>query len=954
MYFDFDIVRANVVKNEIQLLYIYILIFKSLFMVGFLQDVAQDLIAKKGNAIAQCHLVFPSQRAKTAFYQELSGFLNTPVWKPQSLGMDELIASMSDWKIPSQIELLALLYQSYTELMNSSNKPAESFDQFYSWGEIILADFDAIDKQNLDAEAVLINIEDLKTIDELFHSHEIEEQVRSFWEISAKNSNEQFLQTWKILYPLYVSFNEKLTHQGWAYSGMQYKNAAQNTDTLDVQYPYIFIGFNALNPCEKVIFDYLKTRGALFYWDCDQYYLQEGHEAGTFMRENLKRYPNALSEIPDRIRTQKNIHIYAAESDILQCKLAGSLAKGKTALVLVNEQLLLPCIHSIPTSEQAELNITMGYPFRLSATYAWIKDWIQLHLGSSQLERNAYAHHFFAKDILQLLDHQTFTEYAPSEDVKRKILQSKQRIFAAADLFEETIPDGFEKIRNGNELISSLIHVVDQILFQMVRSPHYSAEAFESHSFVYEQLKMLIKALENSRLELSIRMSAKLIHKHLSSLNMTLESDRNSELQIMGFLETRAMDFENIIVLSANDDRLPGNTHGLSFIPFSIRCAFGLPTHKEKEAMYAYYFFRLLQRSSSVHLIYNNSLSGSNTGEMSRYLQQIQLELMHSPLPVRHVSLQTRLLNRKPLEYAKSGELWDNFNARPTFSASSLNDYLECPLRFYFKKIARIKEPDELISEVDGSLFGNVIHKTMQILYAPFTDTVISKAQLEELLHNQARQKEALRSVYQDHGLSKDFGEGAMLESIFLNFIQRIIRYDKDHRDEFSIYSMEAQREPTAIDFSVLGEQKTIYWNAVFDRIDREKGQWVIVDYKTGKPPEKNRFTVDIENILSNNIQGSKEARQTLLYALFMEKDGHPGAKPLLYFVQKMHLADYTAEIEIKNSDAPMSDFMALLEAEFNIFFNTEIPFSPCKDITHCTYCPYIHMCEPKITVYDA
>lgn len=938
--------------NEIQLLYIYVLIFKSLFMLGFLQEVAQDLISKKGNAIAQCHLVFPSQRAKTAFYQGLIEYLAVPVWKPKSLGMDELIASLSDWKIPSHIELLALLYQSYTELMNLNNKTAESFDQFYSWGEIMLADFDAIDKQNLDAETVLGNIEDLKNIDELFHSREIEEQVRSFWESSIQNPNEQFLQTWKILHPLYMAFHEKLAEKGWAYAGMQYKNAVQNLDTFESEAPYIFIGFNALNPCESAIFDHLQTQGALFYWDCDEYYLRDGHEAGIFMSENLKRYGNALPHTPSRISGLNHIRIYAAESDILQCKLAGSLAKGKTAIVLVNEQLLIPCIHSIPTAEQMDLNITMGYPFRLSPTYAWIKDWIQLCLGSARLEHNACEHHYFSKDLLQFFDHEAISGHLNSaESLKREILKSKRRIFSVTDLFDQDIPDCFLKINSGTELLSRLIHLIDQILFRMVRNPQYTIEGFEALSFVYEQLQILKKAIDNTHLEMSVLMTAKLIQKHLNALNMTLESDRNSELQIMGFLETRAMDFENVIILSANDDLLPGNTHSLSFIPFSIRRAFGLPTHKEKEAMYAYYFFRLLQRSHTVHLIYNNSTAYNNSGEMSRYLQQIQMEIMEQPMTIEFVSLQTRLLNRKPLVYAKTGKLWEDFVAKPLFSASSWNDYLECTLRFYFKKIAKIKEPDKLVSEVDGSIFGNIIHQTIRLLYEPFGNEIIAKKQLENLYLNTKLQKEALRTIYQANGLSKDFGEGAMLESIFLNFIQRIIRYDKDKRREFSIYSMEAKREPTEIIFNIAGTPKTLYWNAAFDRIDQENGQWIVVDYKTGKPPEMNKLVANMEDLMSGKF---KEARQTLLYTLLMEKDGHVPAKPLLYFVQKMHLDQYNAEIEIRNTEQPSADFFEEMEKELNIFFNPEIPFSPCKDSARCTYCPYIHLCEPQITVYDA
>lgn len=941
-------------SHEIQLLYIYILIFNSLFMVGFLQEVARDVFRKKGDALAQCRLVFPSQRAKTTFYQELSEIIQTPVWKPVSLGMDELIASVSALKVPSSIELMSVLYQSYVQVQTEQQIVPESFDRFYGWGEVFLADFDAIDKHLLDAETVLMNVEDLKEIDTLFHAHELDDLVRQFWETSLHQPNEAFFQTWKILYPLYTRFHETLLEKGWAYSGMQYRNAVQHLDSMDVQPTYIFIGFNALNPCEQAIFDFLKSREALFYWDCDDYYVHGTHEAGHFMRTNLARYGNALQTDQKRIKGRKNIHLYAAESDLLQCKLAGSLAQGKTCLVLVNEQLLLPCIHSIPPQAQSELNITMGYPFRLSTTYGWIKDWLTLCLGSDRLEHSTGQHGFFAKDIIQFIDNQAIRNIIlQADELKQELLQSNHRIIESAALGFTEIPPAFLRNESGIVLTDHLLQIIDQMLLRS-RSSQIGAEETETLSFTYEQMQLFKRALEQSQFPLSIGMTARLIQKHLFSLNMTIESDRNADMQIMGFLESRALDFENLIILSANEDRLPGNTNRLSFIPFSIRCAFGLPTHKEKEAMYAYYFFRLLQRSETVHLIYNNSTSANNTGEMSRYIQQIQMELMEQPLPVRFVALPTQLVARAPLDQPKSGPAWEEFIEKPTFSASSLNDYLECPLRFYYRKIAKLKLTDAYVSEVDGSLFGNIVHQCMHALYTPFGNAPIEKHQLNELASDTERLKAVLHQVYEPNGLSPEIGEGALLENIFLHFIQRIIRYDTQRRAVFSIHSMEAERELTPLELTVSGTPRTVYWNAVFDRVDRETGQWVVVDYKTGLPPAMSKPMVDAEQLFSDTAKGAKEARQTLLYSMLMEKDGFLNTKPLLYFVQKMHLEDYDAAIEIKNTDDPRQEFMDQLARVFTEFFDESIPFRACKESKHCTYCSFIHLCEPQLNGHDA
>ncbi|HOO42899.1 MAG TPA: hypothetical protein P5167_07945, partial [Bacteroidales bacterium] len=600
---------------------------------SFLNSVARSLYQQYGERIAECCLVFPGRRAGLFFQKELSEYIKKDIWMPRTLVISQLTEEITKKKTTGHLILLTELYKIYRSLTGKE----DSLQEFYNLGNIIIRDFDQTDKYMLDPAQLFRNVRDLKRIssDFSFLSTEQQEVIKSFWSsFQAKPDhplNIHFMTLWEKLPSLYQAFNHALKEKGYAYEGMIYRDMADRLkDNKGLaflnDYPgFAFIGFNALNTCEKELFRYLKNNDkALFYWDYDPYYIENPiQEAGMFLRENIREFPPAEGYVKDvsPLRDPRNIHLIPSPSYVLQAKIVPQLLKKHnlpydtgTAVVLADENLLLQLLYGLGyyASAEQEINVTMGFPLRQTALYSLINSLLRYYNNTKTtrdfrpVEMHPYVQTLDLADTLRNVPANTLDLYNLLLSVLEKI-----------DL-SESLPAG------------------DPMIIPIVRETR-------------KQLNKLYLAVTQSGMEIHPGVFSKLLKQHLSLASIPFSGEPLTGLQVMGLLETRCLDFQNLIIVSAQENILPKSYPDNSLIPYNIRKAFGLPAAEQHTAIQAYYFYRLIQRASNVFLIWNSNPDGPSKGELSRFIRQISYELPDSHVVTTPVLVHHSIPEIKPI-----------------------------------------------------------------------------------------------------------------------------------------------------------------------------------------------------------------------------------------------------------------------------------------------------------------
>nr|MDA3778655.1 PD-(D/E)XK nuclease family protein [Bacteroidales bacterium] len=726
-------------------------------MKSFLKEVTEELYEQYKENISDNCIVFPNKRAALYFKKYLSEISNKPIWSPKLLTINELMQEISEKKPTNNIKLIFELYKIYRKIKTTT----ESFDEFYYWGEIMLSDFNDIDKYLVNPKQIFQNLSALKNIQEQFNylSPGQIELVMQFWKSfkpeQFSENQEEFVHLWEILSNIYDEFRKELLKNDDSYDGMINKNIANkiinNEDIKLSNAKYIFIGFNALNECEKTLFKYLKNiNRADFYWDYDYHYIDNhNHEAGRFIRENIKNYPSPKnSNIRfNNLDTEKSIKIFSTTTDIGQAKVIAPLLKkinneeiddpNKHAIILTDEQILIPSLYAIPNSID-KVNVTMGYPLKDTPIYGFIKKIIELQ---KKVNSNNNEISFFYKHVISILKHQ----YINNKDSKISELindiTKKNKIYLTKD--ELNISDItakiFVKIDNHSSISEYLLNILNS-LFHDIENQNFENQNIEQeyiyHLFI--TIKQLNEVLSESNINIQIETYLNLLDKIIQSINIPFTGEPLNGLQVMGILETRAIDFENIIILSMNEGIFPKVSTAMSFIPYNLRRGFNLPAIEYQDSIFSYYFYRLLQRAKNITLIYNSSSDGFQTGEMSRFIHQLKFETKHK---IKHYNLSYDI-NTKPQEkiiISKNEEIKAKLNnyigekSIRSLSPSAINMYLTCKLKFYFRYIAGLKEQNNLLEEIDPPTFGNILHNTMEDLYTPFLNKIISKESIKSI-----------------------------------------------------------------------------------------------------------------------------------------------------------------------------------------------------------------------------
>ena len=949
-------------------------------MQPFLQLVAHDLYTKIGNDLSRTVLVFPNKRANLFFNEYLAEESDQPIWSPAAMSISDLLQKLSVQKAGDPIRLVCELYKVFKEETGSR----ETLDDFYFWGELLISDFDDVDKNMVDADKLFSNLQDLKNLmdDYEFLDEEQEEAIRQFFQnfsIERRTElKEKFISLWDKLGIIYHRYREKLAELGIAYEGMLYRNVIEQLDTDRLKYDkYVFVGFNVLNKVEKEFFQKLQRAGkAMFYWDYDLFYTQRisKHEAGEFIKRNLIDFPNELPESYfDIFRKPKKIRYISASTENAQARFLFSQtaqmgSEKENAIVLCNEALLLPVLHSIPQDVQ-NVNITMGFPLAQTPVYSFINAAMELQTNGYRPDTGRFTYEAVSKILKhpytrQLSDHATRLERELTKTNRFYPLPSELK----KDDFLTIL---FTPQSNIRELCDYLLRLIKSISilyrkegeYDDIFNQLYRESIFQSHL----KINRLYSLIESGELSVRTDTLKRLITKVLTASNIPFHGEPAIGLQIMGVLETRNLDFRNLIMLSLNEGQLPKAGGESSFIPYNLRKAFGMTTIEHKNAVYAYYFYRLIQRAENITLLYNTSSDGLNRGEESRFMLQLLVEGPHE-ITREYLEAGQSPQNTLEIQIEKTPEILRRLyraydTAQPEsviLSPSALNTYLDCRLRFYYRYVAGLKTPDEVSAEIDSALFGTIFHLSAQLAYTDLTANgkIIQREDLERLLRDEIKLQGYVDQAFKQELFKvapeeKPEYNGVQLinSKVIVSYLKQLLRNDLQYTP-FEMVAMEKKVSEKITIQTTLGPL-TLRLGGTIDRMDAKEGTLRIVDYKTGGSP---KIPANIEQLFTPSETRPNYIFQTFLYAAIMSRKQPLMVAPALLYIHRAASESYSPVIEMGEPRKPKipvnnfaffeDEFRERLQALLEEIFDEKEPFTQTEDIKKCAYCDFKAICK--------
>lgn len=946
----------------------------------FLELVARYLMDQTKGELSNTVVVFPSKRARLYFNKYIREITKQPIWAPRYYTINELMQELSGLHVSDSISLIFEVYRAYVKI----TKREQSFDDFYFYCETLLADFDDMDKYLVNAKDLFQNLAAIKELEN--HINYLNEEqislIKQFWDTFNTNSiseiKQDFLSIWEVLYTIYETLNKQLKSNNQAYEGMIYREVARKIDAGDElplsEHSFYFVGFNALNPCEKKLFTHLqKNNRARSFWDYDLCYLKEyyhvKHEAGFFMHDNLKNYPSPLSEeyFKSLTHSPKQIKIIDVPSETGQAHIIPEILEDlkeideKTAIVLADEQLLLPTLHAIP-KEIEDINISMGYPFKETNLFSFLEIIINLQKNVKKQEAGSL---FYHRDVLALLNHpyasQTDSKMAKDladRVVKENIFYPSTQILHASEFFKMV----FKACNSVTDFSLYLSDLLAQI-YKNNKAISLKDRLFHEFYFhVQTYLQKLETTIKQSGMEIRMQTYLSLLRKLIYKLSIPFSGEPLKGIQIMGILETRALDFENIVLLSMNEGTYPKPTDIPSFIPYSLRKGFDLPTHEHQDAIYSYYFYRLLQRANHITLTYNSSTDGTRTGEMSRFILQMLYEKEFNVKTERvEYYIGTSITQPISISYndkIKEALLKYGTNPEKLLSPSALNVFLNCRLKFYFRYVEELKEPEELEEEIDIRNFGNILHYTMEQLYKDYKNQFIDSTIIKNIMGQKSLMEEiVLRGMTREYfkrdpnnfKQTKLTGKNLLTKEIILKYTQQILRFDNKHAP-FTILDLEKK---VYMEYRPKTFPHLVKIGGYIDRLDEKDNHIRIIDYKTGI--EKPGFE-SINSLFEAHTSKRNDAVfQIFLYStIIASKYQGKVVEPNLLYIRNLFNENYIPIIKIKENRklvplpgfTPIKDeFKTQLYQLVDGLFSENAVFDQTEDLKTCQYCPYNGIC---------
>lgn len=958
-------------------------------MESFLKLVAADLYKHTEGNLAHTAVVFPNKRAGLFFNEYLAQESDSPIWSPAYVSISELFRSLSPWEVGDPVKLVCELYK----IFRRETQSTETLDDFYFWGEMLISDFDDADKNRVDTDKLFSNLQDLRNImdDYTFIDDEQEEAIRQFFQnfsIERRTAlKERFISLWNVLGNIYKGFRESLASQNIAYEGMMYRHVIEHLDVDKLPYEkYIFVGFNVLNKVEHTLFTQLKDAGkAVFYWDYDEFYMKENrqavtHEAGEFIRRNLRDFPSPLSgELFKNLSKPKEVHYIASSTENAQARYLPQWIRNnlttpekETAVVLCNEALLQPVLHSLP-AEVKHVNITMGFPLSQTPVYSFLIALLELHTHGFNFKSGRYTF----QSVVTLLKHPYTRQLTGQAELLEKELTRNNRFYPLPGELgkDEFLTQLFTPLSGNLNLCIRLSETLQQVasIYQANTSGTEDTDAFnqlyrESLFKAYTTINRFRTLIEEDELTVQSETFRRLLVKVLSATNIPFHGEPAIGMQVMGVLETRNLDFRHLVLLSVNEGQLPKSGGDSSFIPYNLRKAFGMTTIEHKIAVYAYYFYRLLQRAERITLIYNTSSDGLNRGEWSRFMLQFLIEWPH---PITRQFLEAGqspqgtssiTVEKTPDVMRRMQSLFDvRANPKAKFSPSALNYYLDCPLKFYYRYVAGLSAPDEVSAEIDSATFGSIFHYAAEHIYKDLTThgKVINKEALETLLRNEVKLQDYVDTAFKKLFFNVPQNEkpeynGVQLinSAVIARYLKQLLQNDLRYAPFTFIASEMEVDEPIDIQ-TPKGVIKSRI-GGIIDRMDSKDGTLRIVDYKTGgdadTPPH-------VESLFIPDKKRSNYVFQTFLYAAIMcRKQPTMKIAPALLYIHRAATETYSPVIQMGESRKPKEavedfskyekEYRERLQGLLEEIFNPEKSFTQTEIIEKCTYCDFKALCK--------
>ena len=958
-------------------------------MESFLKLVAADLYKHTEGNLAHTAVVFPNKRAGLFFNEYLAQESDSPIWSPAYVSISELFRSLSPWEVGDPVKLVCELYK----IFRRETQSTETLDDFYFWGEMLISDFDDADKNRVDTDKLFSNLQDLRNImdDYTFIDDEQEEAIRQFFQnfsIERRTAlKERFISLWDVLGNIYKGFRESLASQNIAYEGMMYRHVIEHLDVDKLPYEkYVFVGFNVLNKVEHTLFTQLKDAGkAVFYWDYDEFYMKENrqavtHEAGEFIRRNLRDFPSPLSgELFKNLSKPKEVHYIASSTENAQARYLPQWIRNnlttpekETAVVLCNEALLQPVLHSLP-AEVKHVNITMGFPLSQTPVYSFLIALLELHTHGFNFKSGRYTF----QSVVTLLKHPYTRQLTGQAELLEKELTRNNRFYPLPGELgkDEFLTRLFTPLSGNLNLCIRLSETLQQVasIYQANTSGTEDTDAFnqlyrESLFKAYTTINRFRTLIEEDELTVQSETFRRLLVKILSTTNIPFHGEPAIGMQVMGVLETRNLDFRHLVLLSVNEGQLPKSGGDSSFIPYNLRKAFGMTTIEHKIAVYAYYFYRLLQRAERITLIYNTSSDGLNRGEWSRFMLQFLIEWPH-PITRQFLEAGQSPQGTSPITVEKTPDVMRRMqslfdvraNPKAKFSPSALNYYLDCPLKFYYRYVAGLSAPDEVSAEIDSATFGSIFHYAAEHIYKDLTThgKVINKEALETLLRNDVKLQDYVDTAFKKLFFNVPQNEkpeynGVQLinSAVIARYLKQLLQNDLRYAPFTFIASEMEVDEPIDIQ-TPKGVIKSRI-GGIIDRMDSKDGTLRIVDYKTGgdadTPPH-------VESLFIPDKKRSNYVFQTFLYAAIMcRKQPTMKIAPALLYIHRAATETYSPVIQMGESRKPKEavedfskyekEYRERLQGLLEEIFNPEKSFTQTEIIEKCTYCDFKALCK--------
>ena len=958
-------------------------------MESFLKLVAADLYKHTEGNLAHTAVVFPNKRAGLFFNEYLAQESESPIWSPAYVSISELFRSLSPWEVGDPVKLVCELYK----IFRRETQSTETLDDFYFWGEMLISDFDDADKNKVDTDKLFSNLQDLRNImdDYTFIDDEQEEAIRQFFQnfsIERRTAlKERFISLWDVLGNIYKGFRESLASQNIAYEGMMYRHVIEHLDVDKLPYEkYVFVGFNVLNKVEHTLFTQLKDAGkAVFYWDYDEFYMKENrqavtHEAGEFIRRNLRDFPSPLSgELFKNLSKPKEVHYIASSTENAQARYLPQWIRNnlttpekETAVVLCNEALLQPVLHSLP-AEVKHVNITMGFPLSQTPVYSFLIALLELHTHGFNFKSGRYTF----QSVVTLLKHPYTRQLTGQAELLEKELTRNNRFYPLPGELgkDEFLTRLFTPLSGNLNLCIRLSETLQQVagIYQANTSGTEDTDAFnqlyrESLFKAYTTINRFRTLIEEDELTVQSETFRRLLVKVLSATNIPFHGEPAIGMQVMGVLETRNLDFHHLVLLSVNEGQLPKSGGDSSFIPYNLRKAFGMTTIEHKIAVYAYYFYRLLQRAERITLMYNTSSDGLNRGEWSRFMLQFLIEWPH-PITRQFLEAGQSPQGTSPITVEKTPDVMRRMqslfdvraNPKAKFSPSALNYYLDCPLKFYYRYVAGLSAPDEVSAEIDSATFGSIFHYAAEHIYKDLTThgKVINKEALETLLRNEVKLQDYVDTAFKKLFFNVPQNEkpeynGVQLinSAVIARYLKQLLQNDLRYAPFTFIASEMEVDEPIDIQ-TPKGVIKSRI-GGIIDRMDSKDGTLRIVDYKTGgdadTPPH-------VESLFIPDKKRSNYVFQTFLYAAIMcRKQPTMKIAPALLYIHRAATETYSPVIQMGESRKPKEavedfskyekEYRERLQGLLEEIFNPEKSFTQTEIIEKCTYCDFKALCK--------